>query len=201
EDVPQPGWQASPAREIVAAMFANDARTATVLLKEWVAAHPNDREAHLQYGCFLAESGRYPEAGRAYERALALGDNSPMLFAGLGMVRVGESKWKDAADHLGRAVAAGANDSRILGSLAFAQLNLGQNEDAVRNYEQALQIGIPSGATTRGLACFNLACGYARLGKVDLALERLGRAIDEGFKERKVVEEDADLAKVRSDPR
>jgi tetratricopeptide (TPR) repeat protein len=201
EPMPQPAEPTAPAREIMAALYGNDTRMAAALLKSWVADHPDDGEAFGQYGRALAETGRYREAGQAYERAVALGNSGPGVCVGLGMIRAGEQRWKDAADLLERAVAAGFEDSLVLGNLGHAQLMLGKTEEGVRSYERALAAGIPSGAQTRGLACFNLACGYARLGKKDQAFEKLGTAIDEGFKTRSTFEGDADLATLKSDPR
>jgi len=201
EEVPQPDADPEPARAILAALFGNDTRTAVELLKAFVADHPDDAQGWLQYGRALAESSRFPEAGTAYERARALGDQSPPLLAGLGLIRAGESRFEEAADLLGRAAAAGMRDSRVLGALGHAQLMLGRVEAGVRSYEQAFEVGIPPGAQTRGLACFNLACGYARLDQKDQAFEKLGAAIDEGFRTRNAYESDTDLASLRGDPR
>jgi tetratricopeptide (TPR) repeat protein len=89
----------------------------------------------------------------------------------------------------------------ILGQLAYSQLALGQNENAIKSYEQAFAIGIPPGATTRGLAYYNMACAYARLNNKEKAFEMLAKAIDEGFVNRSTFETDTDLAALRSDPR
>jgi tetratricopeptide (TPR) repeat protein len=201
EPVPAPPWDPSPAREIVAALYSNDTDRAAVMLKQWVADHPDDGQAQLQYGRVLAETGRFQECGVAYERAFALGVRDPSLDVGLGLVRAGQQRWREAEELLARGVAAGAVDGRVLAGLGHAQLMLGKVDAGVQSYERALAAGIPAGAQTRGLACFNLACGYARLGKKDQAFEKLGTAVDEGFNEKKIFEDDADLAPLKSDPR
>ena len=51
------------------------------------------------------------------------------------------------------------------------------------------------------LAHYNLACSYALLKKVDLALKTLRRAIELGYRDFRYMREDRDLDAVRHDPR
>jgi uncharacterized protein HemY len=143
EPVPVPPWDPSPARAIVAALFGNDTDQAAALLKQWVADHPDDGQAQLQYGRVLAETGRFQEAGVAYERAVALGVRDPGLDVGLGLVRAGQQRWREAEELLARGVAAGAVDGRVLSGLGHAQLMLGKVDAGVQSYERALAAGIP----------------------------------------------------------
>jgi tetratricopeptide (TPR) repeat protein len=48
---------------------------------------------------------------------------------------------------------------------------------------------------------YNLACSYALLGKVDLALKTLRKAIELGYRDFRYMREDCDLQAVRDDPR
>jgi pentatricopeptide repeat protein len=89
----------------------------------------------------------------------------------------------------------------MYGQLAWSQLNLKQNAESIKSYENAFNAGIPPGANTRGLAYYNMACAYVRLGQTDKAFEMLGKAVDEGFKTRAAFEGDEDLAPLRTDPR
>jgi pentatricopeptide repeat protein len=89
----------------------------------------------------------------------------------------------------------------IYGQLAFAQLGLQQNAEAIKSYESAFEMGIPPGANTRGVAYYNMACAYARLKQADKALEMLGKAVDEGFADRRTLETDEDMTPLRSDAR
>jgi tetratricopeptide (TPR) repeat protein len=201
EPVPAPPWAPSEARTIVAATYWNDPARAVDPLAKWTAAHPNDGAAFTLYGRALVQLGRTDEAEAAFGRALALAPDDPRVLAGLGQLRFAKRQWTEAADLLGRATAAGMQNSLIFGQLAMAQLSLGRNEEAIRSYERAFEIGIPPGPTTRGVAYYNLACANARLGRTDRALEMLSRAIDEGFSDRATLEADADLAPLRADPR
>ena len=80
-------------------------------------------------------------------------------------------------------------------------MSVNRNEEAIRTYEKAFEAGIPPGATTRGVAYFNMACAYARLKNLDKSFEMLGRAVDEGFANRNTLETDTDLSELRNDAR
>ena len=51
------------------------------------------------------------------------------------------------------------------------------------------------------MAYYNLACGYAKLGQKDKALDALTSAVAEGFTQRQTYETDEDLAPLRADGR
>jgi len=201
EPVPQPPWQPSAARSIVEALYANDPQRAVDLLTTWLADHPDDTVARRERARSLQLLQRYPEAIAEYEKVIASGDDDPGGYAGLGQVQLGMQRFEEAARNFEHAIEGGVRGSQIYGQLAYAQLHLGRNADAVRNYEAAFAAGIPPGPNTRGLANYNLACGYARLGRVDDALDALARAVDEGFGQRAAWQQDPDLEPLRSSAR
>jgi tetratricopeptide (TPR) repeat protein len=201
EPVPAPPWQPRPERAIVAATYWNDPARTAPLLAEWVAGHPGDVDALVLYGRTLQQARRLDEAATMLERAAAARPNDPRVLVALGQVRFARQQWTEAVDLLGRGTAGGAGNSFTYGQLAYAQLALNRNEEAVRSYERAFAMGIPPGPATRGVAYYNLACAHARLGQKDKAIEALSRAVDEGFADRAGMEKDEDLAPLRSDPR
>ena len=71
--------------------------------------------------------------------------------------------------------------------------------DYVRGLEidQRLSRLRPSDAVVR----YNLACSLALLGRADEAFEALGQAVDQGYRDLKHLDADADLASLREDPR
>lgn len=201
EPVPQPTWKPSPAREILAATYGNDAPKAVELLGPYLKENPNDGDAYGQYARMLVELRRFDEAGVAYEKAFALGVRHGGIYNGLGNTRINQKRWLEAIDLLTKSAELGARNSLTYGQIAWAQLNLNRNEDALRSYEKSFEAGIPPGAATRGVAYYNMACAYARLKNTDKALEMIGKAIDEGFTNRNSYENDDDLVEVRKDPR
>lgn len=201
EPVPQPPWSRSAARDLVAALYANDPARAVELLGPWIERHPGDVTALREYARSLAALQRFPESETAYLRAYALDSTDIGVVSGLATFNVGSQRWDVAARYLERAIGLGARSSQLFGQLGFVQLHLGRNAEAAQSYERAFEIGIPPGAATRGVAWYNLACAYARLGRVDDAFAALGRAVDEGMRTRQTYERDTDLDPLRPDPR
>jgi tetratricopeptide (TPR) repeat protein len=201
EPVPQPPWQPSPARAIMAALFGNQADRAAELLGPWVEQHPGDAVAWTQYGRNLAALQRFPEAEAAYLRAFALDSTDLGVLSGLATARIATQRWPEAERFLQLALAQGARSSQLFGQLGWVQLQLNRNAEAARSYEQAFELGIPPGRNTRGVAWYNLGCAYVRLGRVDDAFTALGRAVDEGLVERRVYQGDTDLDPLRGDAR
>ena len=201
EPVAQPGWERSAAREIVATLYANDATRSAELLAPYTAANPRDAEAFRHYARVLVQLQRYAAADSAYHQAYLLDSTHPGLLSSLGQMRIGQQRWAEGADLLQRAIAGGVSHSLIFGQLGWAQLHLGRNAEAARSYERAFELGIPAGRNTRGVAWYNLACAYARLGQADRAIAALEQAFSEGMNERDTYLQDSDLASLRSDSR
>ena len=201
EPIPQPSWQPSLARAVVAATYDNNPQRTAELLATWIKENPNDATAHIQYGRVLVQLRNFDAATAAYEKALSLGSDNPGIFSGLGQIKFGQRQYEQAIPHLTRAIEAGMRNSLMYGQLASSQLHVGRNAEAVQTYLKAFDAGIPPGANTRGVAYYNLACGYSKLGQKDKALEALTNAVNEGFTTRNAYETDEDLAPLRTEPR
>jgi tetratricopeptide (TPR) repeat protein len=199
EPVPAPPWKPSEARAIVSSTYTDDYQRTAGLLTKYTAENPNDARAFILLGRNLQQLRRFDEAGDAFERGLSLDAENLFAHGGLGQVRIGQRRWAEAITHLSKAIDGGFRNSLMYGQLAWAQLNLNQNAESVRSYENAFNAGIPPGAATRGAAYYNMACAYARLGRADKAFESLNKAVDEGYNTRASYETDGDLAPLRSD--
>ena len=82
-----------------------------------------------------------------------------------------------------------------LAALGEAQLAIDANAAAERTFARLLEErGAPRDA-------YQLASAQGRQGKVDAALESLGRAVTLGFHDQALADGDVDLRAVRSDPR
>ncbi len=201
EPLPQPSWQPSEARAVEAAVFANDPRQSVPLLERWTANHADDAGALAMLGRGLSQLNRFPESERAYQRALALDSTDLGVVNGLAQVHLNQHRWEPALALLERARRGGMVTSLVVGQIGWAQLNLQRNAEAAASYEHAFQLGIPPGRNTAGVAWYNLACAYVRLGQLDLAFRALDRAVIEGFRDRATYEGDDDLRPLRGDPR
>jgi tetratricopeptide (TPR) repeat protein len=201
EPVPQPPWQPSSARAIVAAQYGNEPQRTAELLAGYLKENPNDTTAHMQAGRTLLQLRRYDEATAAYEKAQALGAQEPGIDAGLGQIKFSQRQFAQAIPLLTRAIEAGMRNSLLYSQLASSQLHAGRYEEGLQSYEKAFAAGLPPGANTRGVAYFNMACGYTKLGRKDKALDALAQALAEGFTDRRTYETDEDLTPLRAEPR
>lgn len=198
--VPQPADRAgAEERAILHAIYANDPPRAAALLGPWVEKHPNDVEGLTNYARILNELRRFPEALAVLERAYRADSSNVPLTAQYGSALVLRQRYAEGKRLLERALANGWNTSLAWGQLAFAELGLGQNEEAVRHYEKAFEVGMPPGPNTRGVAAYNLACGYARLGRKDDALRNLELSVENGGGAGMAT--DDDLASLRAEAR
>ena len=201
EPVPQPGWERSEARDIVAATYSNDPQRIADRLVPYIAKNPSDAQARVFLARAFSNLGRVEESVAEFEKALAIAPNNMFAISGLGQARFRQRRYADAETLLSKAIDGGFVNSQIYGQLAFAQLSANKNAEALKNYENAFRVGIPPGANTRGIAYYNMACAYVRLKEFDKAFEMLGKAVDEGYTVRESFETDTDLVPLRSDDR
>jgi len=199
EPVSQPPWPKSTAREIVAASYGNENQHMVDLLGTWLKDNPNDSQAYLMLGRGLQRLSRFDEAGKAFEKAQSLGVAQRTIWFNMGQLRAAENKYDEAAQFFNQAISAGLQESFVYTQLAYMQLRGGHNLEGVQSYEKALSMGLPAGA--RGVAYYNLACGHAKLGQKEKALDALANAVNEGFNNRSTYETDPTLEPLRSEPR
>jgi tetratricopeptide (TPR) repeat protein len=200
EPAPQPPWPRSEGRAVVESTYWGDEARTREALGRWINSHPDDPAGYAMRGMTLARTGAR-DAKPDLERALALGSDQPGVKGCLGMYLANEGQHARAIELLETAHAAGWRNSRSFGALGHSLLLLGRNAEAVTAYESAIELGIPPGANTLGLAHFNLACGYTRLGRKDEALTSIERAVEQRFGPRSAYERDTDLAPLRDEER
>jgi tetratricopeptide (TPR) repeat protein len=201
EPVPQPSWERSAAREIVASTYGNDAQKSVDLLTKYILDNPKDAQAYVYRARALGTLGNTDGAAADYGRAIELDPNNMFSVGGFGQARFSQRRYAEAETLLSKAASMGFRNSLIYGQLAYSQLALNKNAEAIKNYENAFEMGIPPGANTSGLAYFNMACGYARMKQADKAFEMLNKAINDGYTTRESYENDDDLAPLRGDAR
>ncbi len=201
EPVPKPAWQPSEARAIVSAIYMNNPVRSAELLSKYVVSNPGDAQGFLHYARMLSQQQKFAEAYAAFESASKLDPTNPATQAGMGQIRFSERRYADAEPLISNAIKGGFRNPMLYGQLGYSQLAVNKNEEAIKSYESAFEMGIPPGANTRGLAYYNMACAYSRLKNMDKAFEMLGKAIDQGYVNRESYEKDQDLGSLRSDPR
>jgi tetratricopeptide (TPR) repeat protein len=104
--------------------------------------------------------------------------------------------WAHAEAGYGVLVMAVPASPRFWYRLGFARQSLGRFPEAAEAYRHADALGAPP-----AYARYNLACALARAGQADSALAVLQRLMDSGYGDTRQLQEDADLASVRTDAR
>lgn len=104
-------------------------------------------------------------------------------------------KWKDAARAFEAITKAEPGNGRAWLRLGAAHHALGQYEWAAIALLRAVEI------TKAPVAMYNLSCAYARLNNKDKAFEWLNKALNAGFAQISLLQQDEDLASLRGDAR
>jgi tetratricopeptide (TPR) repeat protein len=154
--------------------------------------------ALLAYG--QARRQKLEEASAALERALALAPGVLELQLALAEVYLRAKRPGDALRLLRQARAKEAS-SRILLPLAYADLQVGNDTEAIETGEKALQGMAASQSQEAALAHAILARAWGHLGELDVAFEQLAAARRLGLTDRQEIEADTRLARLRADPR
>jgi len=117
------------------------------------------------------------------------------ILSRLGRARLLHGETKAGIQTLESAVALGDLRPITLTALGDAQLAISANAAAERTFAELVR---QRGADTDA---YQLACAQGRQGKVDAAIDSLGKAVALGFRDRGLADGDADLSAVRGDPR
>lgn len=139
-------------------------RDTETLFRHTVAAVDGAYVAHNQLGILHAKSGRYDEARREFEAALAI---QPSYFDGwnnLGKISLDQNDLEGAVRHYSKAIQY-RRAPKTLNNLGTALARLGRHAEAERHFAHALRLD-PAHATAR----FNHAAVLAELGRGDEAL-------------------------------
>lgn len=100
------------------------------------------------------------------------------------------------AEFLGKALARRHGNFEVLSELASILTRLGRLEEGLAADEQLVRL-----APKEPIVHYNLACSLARLGRIDPAIDALEHAESLGYQDVPHMEEDEDLASLRSSPR
>jgi tetratricopeptide (TPR) repeat protein len=141
------------------------------LSERWVREHPDDEYAWTWRGTAHGGLGRWPEAVRDHEHALALAPGKAWLYAMLGDARI------EAGDHAGaieayeRGNAIDPKRPGVWNNLGNSYGRVGRVDDQIQAYERALALD-PKYA----LAWSNLSIAYRNQGRDAKADEAQARA-------------------------
>ena len=157
-------------------------------------------EAAYWYGMGLMAEGRFEDAIKSFERASLLRpeDYQSAHFMGQAYKSLGMDEEKELQMRRGLKLMEGSlelnpDDARAANLAAGVFSSLGEAEPAVKYAERSLAIDPED-----PMLLYNVACMYSSLGRIDQAISCLERAVDKGFGHREWIDNDPDLAPLRS---
>jgi Tfp pilus assembly protein PilF len=150
------------------------------------------------------------DAEKSYEKALKIDPRNPDILNNLGSVFYSRKEYGVAEHYYRKALKFEPRSALIYKNLGTDLMAADKFKKGWTCYQTAmemdpeiferanlLRIGEPTPTQQRGAMNYYLAVSYAKVGKLDLAVDYLRRAIDEGFTDRKKVMMDKELASLR----
>jgi len=141
---------------------------------------PDYAEAINNIGTVYYARKNFGRAIRYYQRALKYAPNSASIYSNLGTAYFARKKYKEAMETYQTALKLDPNVFENHGNYGVLLEE--------RNVEE------------RAKFHFHMAKLYAQAGRNELALQYLRKALEEGFKEKKKIEEDPDFQAMRDLP-
>ena len=153
-------------------------------------------------------------ARKSYEQAVHLKPDYPEAINNLGTVYYARKSYGRAVRYYQRALKYAPNSASIYSNLGTAYFARKKYKEAMETYQIALKLdpnvfenhgsyGVlleERSVEERAKFHFHLAKLYAQAGRNELALQYLRKALEEGFKDKKKMEEDADFQAMRDLP-
>jgi len=192
-------WTAKGAATTICCDFAS----AAAAFERAIELAPRHFEAHYYYGRACSEAGEFAKALEHYELAAAErpDDYQSLYFAALSCRSLGlQDREREIERRLiaaaQRAIEADPTDARALSIASCAFLGIGKPETTREWLERsrALEPDEP-------YVVYNLACGYARLGEHEKALDLLEQLDVGRMANRSWIDNDRDLDPLREHPR
>jgi adenylate cyclase len=168
-----------------------------------IRLNPKLYEAHYFYGRATQQQGKYEEAIQHFEEAARVRpeDYQSMMLASLpyealGRVEEAQVSLRKGLQLVEKHLELNPDDVRALYLAAIALVQLGQKEKALALSSHALTLDSEDSGVL-----YNCACVNALAGQTEQAFAVLDKAVKNGFGHREWLENDSDLASLRSDPR
>ena len=150
------------------------------------------------------------DAQKSYEKALKLDTKNSDVLNNLGSIYYSRKEYSIAERYYRKALKASPKSALIYKNLGTDLMAADKFKKGWNCYQTAmemdpeiferanqLRIGEPTPTQQRGAMNYYLAMSYAKVGKLDLAVDYLRRAIDEGFTDRKKVLMGKEFASLR----
>jgi arylsulfatase len=158
--------------------------------------YPDRAEPYLRLGRAFWSLGLLDQGYINLNQARGRAPKDPEPEYEIGRCLAFEGRAKHAAVSFQRSLDKDSTFVAARVELAYAQLQMGETDEALRNLQRAVATG-----RVDAYAHYNLACLLARKGDREPALLALEAAVQKGYRYRPALENDPDLASLRNDPR
>ncbi|MEO6028978.1 MAG: tetratricopeptide repeat protein [Candidatus Binatia bacterium] len=115
-------------------------REPVIFFQTMVADAPRSARSHSELGSALAEAGRFAEAEPAFERALAIKADDPVILYNWGHALTSEGRYDDAAAVYQRAIAANPRFGQAFENLGNVESARGNQAAALVALRRALEL-------------------------------------------------------------
>jgi len=136
--------------------------------------NPSFIDAHLEYGRYLANMGRFPEAVREAERILELDPVSFISELRVGGILVVTNRPSEGAEHLKKAVEMEPGSLVAHAIYGHALLDLGRKEEGLKECEKSYELG----RTPFSMELLGRAAGLA--GRREIAFRMIKELLSSG---------------------
>ena len=145
------------------------------LWEDVIAKAPNNARAYNNLGVELKNKGEFDKAIEQFEKALRADKNYTTVFFNLGYVHYRLGNYENSVAYLRQALTGDLTlqlHLGILNKLGMAYSAMGQTEDAINAFKEAIKISPLSVAPYN-----NLGVQYIKAGRFDLAIDILEKAV------------------------
>jgi len=149
-------------------------------LEAQLQEHPGDLNTMLMLAKAYLDAGRYDDAARVYEDALALDYENFSAHFGLGLALYRKGDLRGAIFEFDQATRVAPDRFEGWYNLGVAYADLKRWDDAAKAFQKAIDVGKKAGLSGDVMkpAYLGLAAAYRKLGKPDQAAEVLKQALD-----------------------
>ena len=177
--------------------------------------NPKSAQIYNKMGIVQLQTYHLDDAKKCFERAIKLNRNHADAYNNLGVVNYEMKKYGKAIKLYSKAISIEENAASYFSNLGAAYFSKKDFEKATLAYTRAIQLDpdIFERTSRTGVAAqlpspedrarydYVMAKLYARMGSFERSLQYLRKAMEEGYKEIKMVYKDSEFSDLRKDPR
>jgi len=119
------------------------------LLEEWAAKYPKEKDAHYELGSYYHDKRRYDEAVQEFQKVLHLDPNMGAALNMLAYTYADMEDYEKALEGFERYAEAMPEDANPLDSMAELYFKMGKLDEAIKKYNETLDIDLNFGCESR----------------------------------------------------